>query len=84
VNAATLSWVNPGSRPPHVMFSVLTGEGIHMDIDTATESRAAHSSILPPDLADNMARIIVPAPKCAVSMRDHFDGHSEVIDKGLD
>ena len=39
-NAAGLSWIAPaGTGPPHVMYSAMLGEGIHMGVFTATESR---------------------------------------------
>jgi eukaryotic-like serine/threonine-protein kinase len=44
-NAGGLSWTEPGAQPSRVMYSALTGEGIHMGIFAATESRAAQRTV---------------------------------------
>jgi eukaryotic-like serine/threonine-protein kinase len=51
-NAGTLSWVDSGVRPAHVMYSkLIPGEGNHMGIFTATESRSEERKVyLPVDL----------------------------------
>lgn len=55
VNASTLSWIDPGAGPRHVMYSALTGEGIHMGIFTATESRAEERKVYVPADVGGMA-----------------------------
>lgn len=49
-NAEGLSWINRPNHPPRVLFSALTGRGLHMGIFTATESRSdQHTVYLPAD-----------------------------------
>ncbi len=62
-HASGLSWVQPRNSQPHVMFSSIPGEGIHMGVFESTESRSemrtvympagpygmAHRSFLSPD-----------------------------------
>jgi eukaryotic-like serine/threonine-protein kinase len=51
-NANGLSWVDTGAQPSHVMYSAYTGEGIHMGIFTATESRSEQRTVyLPADVS---------------------------------
>jgi Tol biopolymer transport system component len=51
VNASGLSWVDSRTGPRRVMFSALTGDGIHMGIFTATESRLEERKVyLPADV----------------------------------
>jgi serine/threonine protein kinase/Tol biopolymer transport system component len=51
-NAEGLSWVDSGAQPPRVMYSAKTGEGIHMGIFTATESRSEQRTVyLPADVS---------------------------------
>jgi serine/threonine protein kinase/Tol biopolymer transport system component len=54
-NAATLSWIDPSARPPRVMYSALTGEGIHMGVFTATESRLEERKVYLPEDVNGMA-----------------------------
>jgi serine/threonine protein kinase/Tol biopolymer transport system component len=49
-----LSWTN-GNKPYHVMYSAFTGEGIHMGIFTATESRSEQRAVYIPARVDGMA-----------------------------
>ena len=49
-----LSWTN-ASKPYHVMYSANTGEGIHMGIFTATESRTEQRTVYMPASVDGMA-----------------------------
>ncbi len=51
-NANGLSWVDTGAQSPRVMYSAKTGEGIHMGIFTATESRSEQRTVyLPADVS---------------------------------
>jgi Tol biopolymer transport system component len=51
-NAEGLSWVDTGAQPPRVMYSAKTGQGIHMGIFTATESRSEQRTVyLPADVS---------------------------------
>jgi eukaryotic-like serine/threonine-protein kinase len=51
-NANGLSWVDTGAQPPRVMYSAKTGQGIHMGIFTATESRSEQRTVyLPADVS---------------------------------
>ena len=52
-NTEGLSWTN--TRPPHVIYSADTGEGIHMGIFTATESRSETRTVYLPRSVDGMA-----------------------------
>jgi serine/threonine protein kinase len=54
-NAEGLSWVHSGAQPSHVMYSALTGEGVHMGIFTSTESRAEQRTIYLPADVNGMA-----------------------------
>ena len=50
-NTEGLSWVGTGALQSHVMYSAGTGEGIHMGIFTATESRTEQRTVyLPADV----------------------------------
>ncbi len=49
--AEGLSWIAGHSQPPRVLYSALTGEGIHMGIFTASQSRQDQRTVyLPADL----------------------------------
>jgi eukaryotic-like serine/threonine-protein kinase len=50
-----LTWTTVNTKPYHVMYSVHTGEGIHMGIFTATESRAGQRTVYMPASVDGMA-----------------------------
>jgi len=54
-NANGLSWIDTGAQPSHVMYSARTGEGIHMGIFTATESRAEQRTVYLPTDVSGMA-----------------------------
>jgi eukaryotic-like serine/threonine-protein kinase len=55
-NAGTLSWTDPGARPAHVMYSSkIPGEGDHMGIFTATESRSEERKVYLPAEMSGMA-----------------------------
>ena len=54
-NAQVLSYTNSTTKPDHVMYSALTGEGIHMGIFTATESRSEERIVYMPADTDGMA-----------------------------
>ncbi len=54
-NADGLSWIDTGAQPSHVMYSARTGEGIHMGIFTATESRSEQRTVYLPADVNGMA-----------------------------
>jgi Tol biopolymer transport system component len=54
-NGGTLSWVDSTASPRRVMYSALTGEGIHMGIMTATESRSEERKVYVPADVNGMA-----------------------------
>jgi eukaryotic-like serine/threonine-protein kinase len=54
-NANGLSWIDAGAQPSRVMYSAKTGEGIHMGIFTATESRAEERTVYLPADVNGMA-----------------------------
>jgi eukaryotic-like serine/threonine-protein kinase len=54
-NANGLSWIDAGAQPSRVMYSAKTGEGIHMGIFTATESRAEQRTVYLPADVNGMA-----------------------------
>jgi serine/threonine protein kinase/Tol biopolymer transport system component len=54
-NAGTLSWVDSTASPRRVMYSALTGEGIHLAIMTATESRSEERTVYLPADVNGMA-----------------------------
>jgi Tol biopolymer transport system component len=54
-NAGTLSWVDSTTSPRRVMYSALTGEGIHLGIMTATESRSEERKVYLPADVNGMA-----------------------------
>jgi serine/threonine protein kinase len=58
-----LTWTPDGAKPSHVMFSALTGEGIHMGIFTATESRSEQRTVYMPASVDGMAHRSFLSPK---------------------
>jgi Tol biopolymer transport system component len=50
-NASGLTWIRSGGSQPHVLFSELSGERIHMVVTTATENRLeARRVYAPPDV----------------------------------
>ena len=50
-----LSWIEPAPGQLRVMFSALTGEGIHMGVYEATESRAEQRTVYLPASVNGMA-----------------------------
>lgn len=62
-NAEGLTWTNANTRPYRVMYSAMTGEGIHMGIFTATESRSEQRIIYMPASVDGMAHRSFLSPK---------------------
>ncbi len=54
-NAEGLSWTNTDTRPYRVMYSALTGEGVHMGIFTAAENRSDQRTVYMPASVDGMA-----------------------------
>jgi serine/threonine protein kinase len=58
-----LSWTASDTRPYHVMFSADTGEGIHMGIFTATESRSEQRTVYMPASVDGMAHRSFLSPR---------------------
>jgi eukaryotic-like serine/threonine-protein kinase len=63
VDTEGLSWTNINAKPYHVMYSVHTGEGIHMGIVTSTESRAEQRTVYMPASVDGMAHRSFLSPK---------------------
>jgi Tol biopolymer transport system component/predicted Ser/Thr protein kinase len=53
-NASGLTWISPGS-PSRILFSAMTGEGIHMVVQAATESRAEVRNVYVPASVTGMA-----------------------------
>ncbi len=54
-NAADLSWIAPaGTGPRHVMYSAMLGQGIHMGLFTATESRGDERPVYVPQDVNGM------------------------------
>ncbi len=58
-----LTWTTVNTKPYHVMYSAITGEGIHMGIFTATESRAEQRTVYLPASVDGMAHRSFLSPK---------------------
>ncbi len=54
-NSSGFSWIDPAPGQLRVMFSALTGEGIHMGVYESTESRAEQRTVYLPASADGMA-----------------------------
>jgi eukaryotic-like serine/threonine-protein kinase len=50
-----MTWTTVNTKPYHVMYSANTGQGIHMGIFTATESRAEQRTVYMPASVDGMA-----------------------------
>jgi eukaryotic-like serine/threonine-protein kinase len=61
-NAGGLSWTERSAQPSRVMYSALTGEGIHMGIFTATESRAQQRTVYLPADVNGMAHRAFRSP----------------------
>ena len=61
-NAGGLTWINT-TRPYRVLYSSGTGEGIHMGIFTATESRSEQRTVYLPASVDGMAHRSFLSPK---------------------
>jgi len=58
-----LTWIPTNTKPYRVMYSAGTGEGIHMGIFTATESRAEQRIVYMPASVDGMAHRSFLSPK---------------------
>lgn len=58
-----LTWTNVQTKPYHVMYSAPTGEGLHMGIFTATESRSEQRTVYMPASVDGMAHRSFLSPK---------------------
>ena len=54
-NAGALSWTEAATASPRVMFSALTGEGIHMGVFTSTLSRSDQRKVYLPADVNGMA-----------------------------
>ena len=54
-NAGGLSWIRVPGEQRHILYSVMTGEGIHMGVYTATESRADQRTVYLPSDVNGMA-----------------------------
>jgi len=63
-----LSWTRQKTKPYRVLYSAMTGEGIHMGIFTATESRAEQRTVYMPASVDGMAHrsFLSPDQKSAI------------------
>ena len=55
LTVGTPSWIATGGGQPRIMFSAGTGEGVHMGIFTATESRADQRQVYLPNDVTGMA-----------------------------
>jgi eukaryotic-like serine/threonine-protein kinase len=62
-HAEGLSWIPANTKPYHVMYSGRTGEGIHMGIFTAAESRSEQRTVYMPASVDGMAHRSFLSPK---------------------
>ncbi|HTA70297.1 MAG TPA: protein kinase [Bryobacteraceae bacterium] len=58
-----LTWTTGNTKPYHVMYSASTGEGLHMGIFTATESRSEQRTVYLPASVDGMAHRSFLSPK---------------------
>ncbi len=54
-NAEGLSWFGGHAQPSHVLYSALTGEGIHMGVYTASQSRQEQRTVYLPSDVNGMA-----------------------------
>ena len=54
-NAGGLSWIGTRASQRQVMFSAITGQGIHMGVYTSTESRAEERTVYMPNDVNGMA-----------------------------
>ena len=61
-NAGGLSWVNAPGSARRVLFSELTGQGIHMGLFTATESRGDERAVYVPADVNGMAHRSAASP----------------------
>jgi eukaryotic-like serine/threonine-protein kinase len=55
LTVGTPSWIAAGGGAPRIMFSAGTGEGLHMGVFTATESRAEQRQVYLPSDVNGMA-----------------------------
>jgi Tol biopolymer transport system component/tRNA A-37 threonylcarbamoyl transferase component Bud32 len=61
-NACGLTWLRPDGSSPRVLFSELTGEGIHMVVTSASEKREDARRIYAPPVIDEMAHRSAQSP----------------------
>jgi eukaryotic-like serine/threonine-protein kinase len=54
-NAGGLSWISAGAGQRQIMFSAMSGQGIHMGVYTSTESRAEERTVYMPKDVNGMA-----------------------------
>jgi eukaryotic-like serine/threonine-protein kinase len=62
LKVGTPSWIAAAGGQPRIMFSALTGDGIHMGVFTATESRADQRPVYLPNDVNGMAHRSYLAP----------------------
>jgi serine/threonine protein kinase/WD40 repeat protein len=62
LTVGTPSWIAAMGDQPRIMYSALTGEGIHMGVFTATESRAEQRQVYLPNEVNGMAHRSYLAP----------------------
>jgi Tol biopolymer transport system component/predicted Ser/Thr protein kinase len=61
-NTNAVIWIDPVSNPSRVIYSAMTGEGIHMGVFAASENRADERKVYLPADVNGMAHIAVPSP----------------------
>jgi WD40 repeat protein len=62
-NAASLSWIKaPDAGKPRVLFTSMTGEGLHMGVFTAAEDRSNQRTVYLPDDKSGMAHRAALSP----------------------
>ncbi len=62
-NASSLSWIRPdAAEPRRILLAALTGEGIHMGLFTASESRADERTVYMPGDVNGMVHRAYPSP----------------------
>jgi hypothetical protein len=54
-NASATTWIVSDASPPRVLFSELTGNGIHMAKVTSTDARSEARTVYAPEVARGMA-----------------------------
>ena len=77
-NAASLAWIKaPDGGKPRVLFTSMTGEGLHMGVFTADEDRSNQRTIYLPVDKSGMAHRAVPSPD-GRSGTGRRDGHGRL------